>query len=64
MLPEIRAAAAARSLRHAFGQTTIQLGQLGTDAVALGAATLPVADLLARGGDPVGRPAARADSLA
>lgn len=58
LLPEIRAAAAARALRHPFGQTTVQLGQLGTDAVALGAATLPVADLLARGGDPVGRPAA------
>jgi predicted NBD/HSP70 family sugar kinase len=53
LLPEIREAAAARALRHPFGQTTIQLGQLGTDAVALGAATLPVADLLARGADPV-----------
>lgn len=49
LLPEIRAAAAARALRHPFGQTTVQLGQLGLDAVALGAATLPVADLLARG---------------
>ncbi len=61
LLPEIRAAAAARALRHPFGQTTIQLGQLGLDAVALGAATLPVADLLARGAAPPGgspRPAA------
>ena len=59
MLPEIRAAAGARALRQPFGQTTVQLGQLGTDAVALGAATLPVAELLARGGDPEGRPTAR-----
>jgi predicted NBD/HSP70 family sugar kinase len=49
LLPRIRAAAAERALRHPYGQTTIRLGQLGPDAVALGAATLPVADLLARG---------------
>jgi hypothetical protein len=49
LLPQITAAAATRALRHPFGQTVIKLGQLGTDAVALGAATLPVADLLARG---------------
>jgi predicted NBD/HSP70 family sugar kinase len=62
LLPQIRAAAAERALRHPFGQTTIQLGQLGMDAVALGAATLPVADLLARGAAGRGgkpRPAAR-----
>jgi predicted NBD/HSP70 family sugar kinase len=52
LLPQIRAAAAERALRHPFSQTTIQLGQLGLDAVALGAATLPVADLLARGAAP------------
>lgn len=52
MLPAIRAAAAERALRHPFGQTEILLGQLGLDAVALGAATLPVADLLARGAAP------------
>jgi predicted NBD/HSP70 family sugar kinase len=52
LLPEIRAAAAQRALRHPFGQTTIRLGGLGLDAVALGAATLPVADLLARGAAP------------
>jgi predicted NBD/HSP70 family sugar kinase len=52
LLPKIRAAAAERALRHPFGQTTIQLGLLGPDAVALGAATLPVADLLARGAAP------------
>jgi predicted NBD/HSP70 family sugar kinase len=56
LLPEIRAAAAAHALRHPFSQTSIQLCRLGSDAVALGAATLPVADLLASGG--ARRPAA------
>jgi len=63
LLPQITAAAAERALRHPFGQTRIQLGQLGVDAVALGAATLPVADLLARGAAP-SRPAARLDAPA
>jgi predicted NBD/HSP70 family sugar kinase len=49
LLPEIRAAAGAHALPHAFGQVTIELCQLGPDAVAVGAATLPVADLLSRG---------------
>jgi predicted NBD/HSP70 family sugar kinase len=49
LLPEIRAAAAAHALPHAFRQATIELCQLGPDAVAVGAATLPVADLLTRG---------------
>jgi predicted NBD/HSP70 family sugar kinase len=52
LLPQITAAAAERALHHPFSQTSIQLGQLGVDAVALGAATLPVADLLARGAAP------------
>jgi predicted NBD/HSP70 family sugar kinase len=52
MLPLIRSEAASRALRHPYGQTEICLGQLGLDAVALGAATLPVADLLARGAAP------------
>ncbi len=51
LLPDIRAAAQAHALGHAFGQTTVELCQLGPDAVAFGAATLPVAALLARGGD-------------
>jgi predicted NBD/HSP70 family sugar kinase len=49
LLPRIREAAAAQSLAHPFGQTAIELCRLGPDAVAVGAATLPVADLLARG---------------
>ena len=49
LLDRVRDAAAAHALRHPFSQTSIQLGQLGLDAVAIGAATLPVADLLAQG---------------
>jgi predicted NBD/HSP70 family sugar kinase len=49
LLPLIQQAAADRALLHPFSQTSIQLGELGPDAVALGAATLPVADLLSRG---------------
>jgi predicted NBD/HSP70 family sugar kinase len=52
MLPQIREAAAAHALRHPHGQTSIELCQLGPDAVAFGAATLPVAALLAEGGRP------------
>jgi predicted NBD/HSP70 family sugar kinase len=49
LLPRIQEAAAAQALAHPFGQTTIELCRLGPDAVAVGAATLPVADLLVRG---------------
>jgi predicted NBD/HSP70 family sugar kinase len=49
LLPRIREEAAAQALAHPFGQTSIELCRLGPDAVAVGAATLPVADLLARG---------------
>ena len=42
MLPAIRDSARAHALSHPFGQTTITVGRLGPDAVALGAATLPV----------------------
>lgn len=51
-LPEIRRVAGAHALAHVFDQTEISLGQLGPDAVAIGAATLPVADLLDQGADP------------
>ncbi|SHN47335.1 ROK family transcriptional regulator [Cryptosporangium aurantiacum] len=50
LLPEIRAAAAGQAMRRPFAQASIELCSLGTDAVALGAATLPVARLLAEGG--------------
>ena len=52
LLPRIREAARAHALEHPFGRTTIELCELGPDAVAFGAATLPVAALLARGADP------------
>lgn len=42
LLPAIREAARQHSLRHLFAATSIELGQLGPWAVALGAATLPV----------------------
>ncbi|MDW5326224.1 ROK family transcriptional regulator [Plantactinospora sp. KLBMP9567] len=50
LLPAIREAAAGQALHQPYEQATIELGQLGVDAVALGAATLPVARLLAAGG--------------
>ena len=42
LLPAIREAARENSLTHQFAQTSIELGSLGPDAVALGAATLPM----------------------
>jgi predicted NBD/HSP70 family sugar kinase len=46
MLPAIRDAARRHTLRHKFAATTIERGELGPDAVALGAATLPIAQFL------------------
>ncbi len=54
LLPEIKANTAAYALGHSYQQTTIELGVLGPDSVALSAATLPLAALLAHGGDPRG----------
>jgi predicted NBD/HSP70 family sugar kinase len=45
-LPAIREAARQHSLRQPFAETSIELCRLGPDAVALGAATLPVERLL------------------
>jgi predicted NBD/HSP70 family sugar kinase len=42
LLPLIRESARRHSLRHPFAATSLELGQLGPEAVALGAATLPV----------------------
>ena len=50
LLPAIRAAAGAHALRLPYRQASIELCQLGVDAVALGAATLPIARLLSAGG--------------
>jgi len=55
LLPEIRTATAAHALRHAYEQTSIELCRLGPDAVAVGAATLPVEALLTHGSDPRAR---------
>ncbi|WP_189225784.1 ROK family transcriptional regulator [Saccharothrix coeruleofusca] len=56
-LPRIVAATEEHALRHPYGQLSIELGRLGPDAVAVGAATLPVAALLDRATDPrEGRP--------
>jgi predicted NBD/HSP70 family sugar kinase len=52
LLPEIRDAAEAYALRRPFQQSTIELCVLGPDAVAFGAATLPVAAMLTLGADP------------
>jgi len=49
LLPAIRQAAAAHALSQPFQQASIELCELGVDAVALGAATLPIARLLAAG---------------
>jgi predicted NBD/HSP70 family sugar kinase len=51
-LPEIRAAVGRHALRQPYSRTRIELCRLGPDAVAMGAATLPVAALLAGGGGP------------
>jgi predicted NBD/HSP70 family sugar kinase len=51
-LDEIIAATAQHALRHPYGQVRIELGRTGPDAVAVGAATLPVAVLLETGADP------------
>jgi predicted NBD/HSP70 family sugar kinase len=42
LLPTIRESARRHSLRQPFMATSLELGQLGPEAVALGAATLPV----------------------
>jgi predicted NBD/HSP70 family sugar kinase len=52
LLAEVRASAQRQALAHPYGQVSIELSQLGADAVALGAATLPLAEFLARGEDP------------
>jgi predicted NBD/HSP70 family sugar kinase len=52
LLPKIRAEIQAQALDYAATRVTVELGQLGQDAVALGASTLVVEDLLASGGQP------------
>ena len=49
-LPELREAAGRHALRQPYAQVSIELCELGRDAVAMGAATLPVLRLLREGG--------------
>ncbi|TDD28539.1 ROK family transcriptional regulator [Kribbella turkmenica] len=49
-LPRLREAVGEHALRQPYAQVTIELCELGRDAVALGAATLPVLRLLRDGG--------------
>jgi predicted NBD/HSP70 family sugar kinase len=52
ILPAVRDAVKRHALPYLFAQTEIELGQLGSAEVALGAATLPVLQLLATGARP------------
>ena len=49
LLPEVREQASRHALRLPFAQVQIVAAELGDDAVALGAATLPISRLLASG---------------
>ena len=49
-LPQLREATGRHALRQPLAQVQIELCELGQDAVALGAATLPIAALLTEGG--------------
>ena len=55
LLPQIREVAREHALHYPFSRTAVELGRLGPDAVARGAATLPVARFLNSGGAPAGR---------
>jgi len=46
LLPAIRESARRNSLRHLFAAASIELGQVGPEAVTYGAATLPMEDFL------------------
>ncbi|MEU1240253.1 ROK family transcriptional regulator [Micromonospora parva] len=50
LLPAVREAAGRQALRQPYEQASIELCRLGVDAVALGAATLPIARFLTQGG--------------
>lgn len=50
ILPMVRDAVRRHALAYMYESTVVQLGELGQEAVALGAATLPIVELLASGG--------------
>jgi predicted NBD/HSP70 family sugar kinase len=54
-LPQLREAVGKHALRQPYAQVSIELCELGRDAVAMGAATLPVLRLLREGGVPASR---------
>ncbi|MFF1720019.1 ROK family transcriptional regulator [Streptomyces sviceus] len=54
-LPAVRRYADAYALRHPAARVSIDLGELGPDAVTVGAASLPLADFFAGGGRRAGR---------
>ncbi|WP_320069403.1 ROK family protein [Micromonospora sp. RTGN7] len=62
-LPRIREVTARHALRQPYAQASIELCQLGPDAVAMGAATLPMVRLLRDGGVPRSAGAVRVDAL-
>jgi predicted NBD/HSP70 family sugar kinase len=59
LLPRIRQVVAEQALDYPAARVSVELGQVGPDAVALGACTLVIEPLLAAGGQP---PEARAAS--
>jgi predicted NBD/HSP70 family sugar kinase len=63
MLPAIRASAREHALTHPFAETTITVGRLGPDAVALGAATLPIQAFLNGTAAPAARRTAATDDI-
>lgn len=63
LLPRVRDAAARTALRIPFSHVDIVKAELGTDAVAMGAATLPIAEFLNAGASkPVAARVARASA--
>ena len=63
MLPAIRSSAREHALSHPFAETTITVGRLGPDAVALGAATLPIRALLSGTAVPAARRTAASEEI-
>lgn len=61
LLPAVRAAARARALHHPWARTRIALGDLGPDAVTMGAATLPLTRFLDDPPRPTAAPRGGAD---
>jgi predicted NBD/HSP70 family sugar kinase len=63
MLPAIRSSAREHALSRPFAETTITVGRLGPDAVALGAATLPIRAFLNGTAVPAARRTAASEEI-